>query len=379
FFIGCVVAAPFARVVTSGDAGLLNGRFTLAAYSALACLFTLSIWALPKIARQGTGLLVIGGYGLVSLISPAVVVGPTYARSPLYVGPVQGFSAPNPTVVTYGNAIQLMGYQLPNPRTIRGGTMDILLYWRALRPLERRLSLRIEAFSSAGTSLGSFAESEPALGTFPTTQWDPATVYREGYFLQVYEHIDAPLIGSFRATWLDAETKQPLPITCADLKPCNPLLGGIPIRLPDAEIELYKDRVGCCRFGNLIDMVDASVPAPVSSGEALTFTVIWRARADHLPALTTYVHLFSQDGSLAAQSDSPPRAGRYPTEVWGAGEIVPDVYSFTPEKPLAPGTYRVMLGVYDSKTHTRLPVVDTAGHPLKDDEIMLGTSVITSP
>jgi hypothetical protein len=377
FFISCVMAAPLARAVTSGDAGLMHGRFALAAFGAASIFLALGLCSLPRLARQGLSALVVGGFAFVSVAAPIVIVRPMYEHAPLYVGPVQGFVAPNPTSVTFGDAIQLIGYEIPKQRAIRTGTMNILLYWHAIHPLDHRYVLRLEAFSTTGISFGSQVESQPALGSFPTTKWNTTDVYREGYYLQVWDHVDAPTIGAFRATWVDSDTGKPLAITCADLKPCNPLLGAVPISLPRADIEPWLNRATEYKLGNLIDMVDASVQASVTAGDAMTVSVVWRSRTASLPPLTTFVHLVDQNDKIVAQTDSPARSGQYPTEVWAAGDVVPDSYNLMINKDMAPGTYTVKMGLYNPKTVVRMPVVDQSGQSVKDDAISLGDVIIT--
>ena len=63
-----------------------------------------------------------------------------------------------------------------------------------------------------------------------------------------------------------------------------------------------------------------------------------------------FVHLLRPDGSLAAQSDSRPRDGEYPTYLWLPGETVSDTRSFT----LPGGDYVLEVGLYLPDSGERL-------------------------
>jgi hypothetical protein len=67
-----------------------------------------------------------------------------------------------------------------------------------------------------------------------------------------------------------------------------------------------------------------------------------------------------------AQKDSPPAAGRYPTGLWDAGEIIEDEISL-PLTDIAPGRYTPVVGLYNLTTGERLAV---PGNPA--NEIALG-------
>ena len=66
---------------------------------------------------------------------------------------------------------------------------------------------------------------------------------------------------------------------------------------------------------------------------------------------TVFVQALAADGRVAAQSDSQPVAGTYPTGIWSPGEVVADTHRLT----LPPGEYRLVAGMYDLATMKRLP------------------------
>jgi len=71
-------------------------------------------------------------------------------------------------------------------------------------------------------------------------------------------------------------------------------------------------------------------------------TLFWRADQDRPPARTRDLVLLDGAGGEAARLSGAPVDGRYPFEMWQAGEIVRDPFLFVvpPPAELQPGTYR---------------------------------------
>jgi hypothetical protein len=55
-----------------------------------------------------------------------------------------------------------------------------------------------------------------------------------------------------------------------------------------------------------------------------------------------------------AQHDRAPEGGFYPTSQWDVGESVADIYPLALPETLAPGAYRLVVGLYDPATGQRL-------------------------
>lgn len=97
----------------------------------------------------------------------------------------------------------------------------------------------------------------------------------------------------------------------------------------------------------------------------------WEAQVEY-PTVdaTLFVHLQRADSTLAAQADSRPLDGRYPTFIWSRGEMVQTSYTFTiTDTPLeALGVY---VGAYTLPDVMRLSVIQN-GEPIPDQRIYLG-------
>lgn len=95
----------------------------------------------------------------------------------------------------------------------------------------------------------------------------------------------------------------------------------------------------------------------VRAGGIARLVLYWTAEARPATDLTTFVHLVSgtadTGGDRVAQRDSQPGSGRRPTGGWRAGDFVGDVYEVAIPPGTPPGTYRVLVGMYDLATMRR--------------------------
>jgi hypothetical protein len=74
---------------------------------------------------------------------------------------------------------------------------------------------------------------------------------------------------------------------------------------------------------------------------------------------------------MAAQVDSQPDDGKNPTWSWISGETVVDPVHLTVAADARPGVYSLRVGLYDPETGVRVPLRDSAGAPLPDDQVIL--------
>lgn len=103
-------------------------------------------------------------------------------------------------------------------------------------------------------------------------------------------------------------------------------------------------------------------PAP----QKLDLTLYWQTQTPLTTRYKVFVQLLTGDNSLVAQSDSFPAAGQRPTTGWLPGEIIADPHSLAFPAPIAPGTYRLIAGLYNPLNGQRAPVLDEAGQAVND-------------
>ena len=94
----------------------------------------------------------------------------------------------------------------------------------------------------------------------------------------------------------------------------------------------------------------------------LRSAVYWQALASIPTSYQVFTHLESENG-LVAQADGVPVCWTYPTSEWQPGQIIADQHAIPLTPEVAPGSYRLDIGLYLPDTFERLDVLDEAGNP----------------
>lgn len=128
---------------------------------------------------------------------------------------------------------------------------------------------------------------------------------------------------------------------------------------------------GAAPVGNRTAVFGESVALEKSSIDRqngkLGVTLYWRALAMPQRPLTVFVHLVDHAGNRVGQHDGPPAANYAPAQYWEPGDLVIDTHLLSINAPLKPGTYSLVVGIYDSATTQRLHAVAADGKPLDGD------------
>ncbi len=113
-------------------------------------------------------------------------------------------------------------------------------------------------------------------------------------------------------------------------------------------------------------------------GDALRLTLHWQAQARPAADRTVFVHLFDPATErIAAQLDSPPRGGAYPTSQWAPGEVVSDDITLSLAGVPA-GSYRLAVGLYGPGDAPRLAARLSDGTRLALDRYVLAEEIAVS-
>ena len=111
---------------------------------------------------------------------------------------------------TWGDSIQLSGYDQFPTTIVPGETIDLILYWKALAPMQTSYTVFVHLLDESRMIQGQ-VDSIPGKGTLSTTGWVPGEYVRDTYSFQVQG--DAPA-GTYRLEIgiYDATTGARLPV-----------------------------------------------------------------------------------------------------------------------------------------------------------------------
>lgn len=108
------------------------------------------------------------------------------------------------------------------------------------------------------------------------------------------------------------------------------------------------------------------------AGGVLGLRTFWQVEAPFQRNLLIFVHLIDANGGRPTQRDAEPWQGRFPTSSWRTGSLVVDANDVYLPPSMAPGEYRVLVGMYDPNTGER-PPVSAAGQPVPEGMVEVAT------
>jgi hypothetical protein len=106
------------------------------------------------------------------------------------------------------------------------------------------------------------------------------------------------------------------------------------------------------------------------AGGEVSLTLYWQALGGMDASYTVFTHLMDDAHRIWGQKDNPPASGTFPTSEWREDEVVEDSYVIPVQGDAPPGTYRLMVGMYDPQTMQRLPVSGQGGS-VQGDSVLL--------
>jgi arylsulfatase A-like enzyme len=93
-------------------------------------------------------------------------------------------------------------------------------------------------------------------------------------------------------------------------------------------------------------------PTRVKSGDAIDVTLHWEVLNAPGPQWKTFTHFLGVTPGARPRynADHIPVAGRHPVGDWEAGTFISDPFRIQPDKPLPPGTYELVIGLWDESS-----------------------------
>lgn len=132
------------------------------------------------------------------------------------------------------------------------------------------------------------------------------------------------------------------------------------------------------RFGDTILLEESElVSDQVRRGDSLIALVFWRAQRKIDRDYTVFAHLVDPEGRVIASVDRPPQEGNAPTSGWSLKSLVPDgIVLPIPMDASLGKDLKLEIGLYDSETQERLPVLDSNGKRVEDKIVIAPIRII---
>jgi hypothetical protein len=358
-FVGFSVATVrYAQTSRTGS----YGRFAFPALPAIAVVVGVG-WAELGARIKLPGLIaVIAGAGTLCLVSIWALFGilrPAYVlpTTPLALGSAQG-------AIRLDDAA-LAKVSLLTPVLAPGEDALVQVDWVPLRATQVPLIFVLNVKGPNGELLGERL-SYPGQGRTSTTFWQPGASFREIYRVPIDAQAAtqvAPARVSVSAWLYNRPANVILPVYGADtgqaLSPPLVAQGKLP---PAASRATGVPPAAIATFGDTLQLNAVHFPATAKVGSTIAADLEWTVRQPAAQDLKLFLHLVPMDGDAqVAQSDALILGGRYPVSLWTPGEQLHDRHELQVPADLAPGNYRLRIGLYPGDAWTaRLPV-STAG------------------
>jgi len=355
------------------NAYYFTGRYLVSTISAIAVLLAVGLGSLgPRRCSQVIIGVVSVAMFLFAVYVPFAYIMPVYAR-PQKLPPTAVENLTNPLHANFDGKIELVGYEVEPATFYPGQTIKVSLYWRCLEEMTENYTLAIKIIGPDGQEYSSL-NVHPGRGNYPTSMWRRGDIFKDEYWM--------PIVGDATPLTM-ARLKVAFFLDQADLPHLRAYdqtgqkLGFAVFagRFKIAAIHKPKyepQQVVNYRLGEAVSLIGYDLPARLEAGAPLTLTLYWQAHGATERPYTVFVHVTDARGELRAQADRQPLGGSYPTDLWGADEVISDTHTIALPAELPAGRYGVVVGLYSVETGQRLPVSDSEGRPMSFDQIELG-------
>ena len=243
-----------------------------------------------------------------------------------------------------------------------GGQSEIVLYWQALKPIEKDYSTFVHLLD-ANDIVVAQRDMYPGQGLWPTSQMKPGDIIASRYVLNIPATAYAPDQLKWEVGVYDFATQQRLPVSS----------GGDNVRFGSVELAAQSGDVPNPMHVNLdnqIELIGYSLDRrAVSPSESIFLTLYWRAKSKMAADYTVFTHVLQPPETLWAQQDKQLQP---PSSSWPIGQVVSDTYELKIKPDAPPGVYEIEVGVYDpQKNFERLRVVTDDGR-ITENYVLLG-------
>lgn len=270
----------------------------------------------------------------------------------LWTSPIAAWGNPEAPLIRLGAA------GLPSSPVAPGGELLVTLHLQAAQPITANLNVLVRLVDPNG---GELTRSEGWPWGRATSTWTAGEVWPDGHTFTVPPDA-AP--GPYR-------------VEVSFYDPATLALVGSPVTVGHVVVGApAAPAAPLAEFGDGIALLAAEIPEEGwNPGASQALSLTWRAAAPVRSRYTIFLHLIDPDGRPVAQGDQEPWRGAYPTDAWLRGVPATDAYQLQLPPDLSPGSYQLVVGLYDPATGRRLPRLE-GGQPAGDSYTL---ALIPSP
>ncbi len=245
----------------------------------------------------------------------------------------------NPLQENMGEGLQLRGFDVPKRAYSPGDTLRLTLWWQRVDTTTSNQQTLFRLLGSEDTV--AWESAKPLLPGYAPAQWQMNEVNRAIYRLA----LPSDLAGGDHLLQV-GDGNQWRSLAALDIVPREHQYDR-----PDMQEVLTLN------FEHGITLLGYDLQAPSAEpDEKIAVTLYWQALERLTTSYKVGVQLLSPDLYIAAQDDSIPARWTYPTTAWLPGEIVTDEHLLTIASDAAPGSYTLIVVLYDERNASRLGV-----------------------
>jgi hypothetical protein len=115
---------------------------------------------------------------------------------------------------------------------------------------------------------------------------------------------------------------------------------------------------------------------PTRPGATPELTLLWHALGRQNRNWRVFIHLVDAQEQIVAEDNRPPQDDAFPMLQWVAGDWVEDRHPLALPTNLAPGEYRIRVGLFFPRTDRRAGVYSKRG-TLRGDYLDVGSMIVT--
>jgi hypothetical protein len=268
----------------------------------------------------------------------------------------------HPLSIAYGEAIQLVGYDLELRETKIGPQVRLRLHWLATEQIAGDYKISVRLLNDEG-HLAAVTDSFPVRDAYRTKSWKPGEVVLDTHDLPILAGVP-PEDYTIQVTLYEPDLPEPLAsatVGTIALPPTLALKGAGPWDVAHQAL---------INLGGRIRLLGYSVVGgPFKPGDHVPMTFLWQALGPLEEDYTLLLWL-DYDGRLSESEALLPLSSRYPPANWQEGEIVRNWQSFLIPGNAEDGRYNLRMQVKaDDRPLSRLLWRLPAGNVLDLGEI----------